>query len=166
MLQDSHSASHLDIEPSTTESGRATQGNRPEPPRPALSTHAVRRGNLQTLLIAFSQEHIAAGQPAKGIEQAFAAHLQISPSMLSQIKRSRNISDSLAAQIERLSGKRNGWLSQYRLPDHGAGSNVDPAILTEEKFVGLARAFWHNASEEQRQQVAETMHTSLRAVAA
>lgn len=43
---------------------------------------------------------IAHSAAPKGLEQAFAARLQISPSMWSQIKSSRPIGDKLARQIE------------------------------------------------------------------
>jgi hypothetical protein len=39
---------------------------------------------------------------AQGLEQAFAASLQISPSLWSQIKSARPIGDKLARQIEKL----------------------------------------------------------------
>jgi hypothetical protein len=51
------------------------------------------------------------------LEQAFAAALQISPSMWSQIKSSRPIGDKLARQIEHLGGKAPGWLDAAHAPD-------------------------------------------------
>ena len=45
-------------------------------------------------------------------EQAFAAALEISPSMWSQITSSRPIGDTLARQLERHCGKPAGWLDE------------------------------------------------------
>ena len=47
----------------------------------------------------YAEKALAQGSPPKGLEQAFAATLQISPSMWSQIKSSRPIGDKLARQI-------------------------------------------------------------------
>ncbi len=77
---------------------------------------------------------MAAGAPPKGLEQAFAATLQISPSMWSQIKASRPIGDKLARQIEKLCGKPGGWLDQARA--------VQAITPVEQAFLDLALVAW------------------------
>ncbi len=96
--------------------------------------HATRRENLQTLIREFVQARVAAGEPANGAERAFAEQLQMSKSLLSHLKSSRNISDAIAKQIEARSKKPEGWLS------------VEQAALTqrpapgEEAFIAAVRA--------------------------
>ena len=116
--------------------------------QPARSVHALRRTNLHTLLQAFSLEQMAAGQPAKGLEVAFAAKLQVSASMLSQIKRNRNISDALAKQIERICKKPDGWMSATHSPDACPIQDMD-----EVQFLELARKAWRQSSPEERQRL-------------
>lgn len=70
----------------------------------------TRRQNALALFQAHAEKALAAGAPPKGMEQAFAATLQISPSMWSQIKSARPIGDKLARQIETLCDKPAGWL--------------------------------------------------------
>lgn len=111
------------------------------------NTTVTRRTKLALLLQRFLAERIAEGAPAKGLEQAFAAQLQISPSMLSQIKSSRPIGDKLARQIEALSGEAAGWLDDEQ-PE--ARTLPDPA---EERFVALARAAWARANARQRREL-------------
>lgn len=97
-----------------------------------------RRNNVLALFQAHAERAVAAGAPPKGLEQAFAAALKISPSMWSQIKSSRPIGDKLARQIERHCGKPKGWLDQAR----------DSAALTsaERSFLDLALAA-HRATD-------------------
>ena len=84
----------------------------------ASPTHAVpsitvaRRRNALALFQAHAEKALASGASPKGLEQAFAATLQISPSMWSQIKSSRPIGDKLARQIETLCRKPAGWLDE------------------------------------------------------
>jgi hypothetical protein len=156
MLHDSHSPQ--DTPSVDTPTGLTPPNTTPaaQVPRPGLcgetpSTHSIRRNNLHELLTAFAQQQLAAGQATKGIEQAFAAHLQISPSMLSQIKRNRNISDALAKQIERLTGKTDGWLSQQHPL---AGHNGPPQeVISEEAVINLVREKWRSADDEQRKRM-------------
>lgn len=96
----------------------------------------IRRHNVLALFQEYAAAKIAAGEPAKGIEQTFAAALEISPSMWSQIKSSRPISDKLARQIESHTKQTSGWLDETHA--HGA-ERSDPA---EERFLELARAAW------------------------
>ncbi len=94
----------------------------------------TRRRNALALFQAFAEIELAAGASPKGLEQAFAAKLQISPSMWSQVKSSRPIGDKLARQIEAHAGKAAGWLDEAR----------ESALLTpgEKAFVDLALAAW------------------------
>jgi hypothetical protein len=71
----------------------------------------ARRQNALALFQAFAEKALAGGSPPKGLEQAFAASLQISPSLWSQIKSSRPIGDKLSRQIESLAGRPSGWLA-------------------------------------------------------
>ena len=70
-----------------------------------------RRHNANALFQTYAESALTAGVAPKGLEQSFAAFLEISPSMWSQIKSSRPIGDKLARQIERHCGKRAaGWI--------------------------------------------------------
>lgn len=80
----------------------------------------TRRSNAIALHRRFLEQAIAAGLPAKGLDQLFAAKLEISASMWSQLKSSRPIGDTLARQIEAHCGKPPGWLDEEHeanLPD-------------------------------------------------
>lgn len=105
----------------------------------------TRRHNVLALFQEYAAQKIAAGEPAKGMEQAFAAALEISPSMWSQIKSNRPISDKLARQIESHTGRPAGWLDQ----PHGAGQ-PDAA---EERFVELARAAWRKSNAQAKREL-------------
>ncbi len=106
--------------------------------------HATRQTNLRILLKEFSQARIAAGGPTNGTEKAFAEQLQMSKSLLSQLKSSRNISDVIAKQIESCCKKTNGWLSEAR-------ADVAPRPAPgEEVFVALARAKYRQLNSEAR----------------
>ena len=78
------------------------------------NTTITRRQNALALFQAYAEKALASGASPKGLEQTFAATLQISPSMWSQIKSSRPIGDKLARQIEQLRGKSAGWLDEER----------------------------------------------------
>ncbi len=77
---------------------------------------------------------MATGAPPKGLEQAFAAKVQISPSMWSQIKSSRPIGDKLARQIEAHCGKPEGWLNEAR--------ETSGPTAAEVAFLDLALRAW------------------------
>ena len=115
------------------------------------NTTLTRRANLILLLQQFLRERIAQGEPPKGLEQAFAARLEISPSMLSQIKSARPIGDKLARQIEAHSGQALGWLDE---PHADAHAVPDAA---EERFVALARAAWAQANARQRRELRRSL---------
>ncbi len=94
----------------------------------------IRRSNAQTLFQAYAEQALAAGVAPKGLEQSFAAALQISPSMWSQIKSARPIGDKLARQIEKLRGQPLGWLDQAR--------DDKPLTDKEKAFLDMALRAW------------------------
>lgn len=86
-----------------------------------------------------------AGEPPKGMEQAFAQALQVSPSMWSQIKSSRPIGDKLARQIEAACSQPHGWLDT----EHET-AGVSPA---EAQFLDLALKAWRGSNAAGRKQL-------------
>ncbi len=125
------------------------------------NTTITRRQNALALFQAYAEKALASGAPPKGLEQMFAATLEISPSMWSQIKSSRPIGDKLARQIEQHHGKPAGWLDEARESD-----SVAPG---EKAFLDLALKAWRatnnagrKALREQMKQVAATKVSSLR----
>jgi hypothetical protein len=113
------------------------------------NTTITRRLNALALFQAYAEKALASGAPPKGLEQAFALTLQVSPSMWSQIKSSRPIGDKLARQMERHHGKPPGWLDGAR-----EGDVVTPA---EKAFLELALKAWratnHAGRKALRQQI-------------
>ena len=109
-------------------------------------TTITRRRNALLLHRRFLEEAIAAGLPAKGLDQAFAKKLEISPSMWSQIKSARPIGDTLARQIERHCGVDAGWLDREDL----AADVPDPA---EERFIAAARQAWRQANAKGKREL-------------
>ena len=81
-------------------------------PLPLSDFTLVRRQNVLALFQRFAERALAQGVPPKGLEQDFAARLQISPSMWSQIKSARPIGNKLARQIEAACDQPNGWLDE------------------------------------------------------
>ena len=116
----------------------------------------TRRANAVALYQNFLQERIAAGEAPKGLDQAFAALLEISPSMWSQIKSARPISDKLARQIEHHTGQAAGWLDAA----HDELAKPDEA---EERFVMLARTAWRYANARQKRDLTHYLHASTSA---
>jgi hypothetical protein len=113
------------------------------------NTTVTRRHNALALFQEYAATQIAAGEPVKGMEQAFAAQLEISPSMWSQIKSSRPISDKLARQIESHTKKPAGWLDE----PHG----IDPIDGAEIRFLELARTAWRSSNAEAKRQLVKLM---------
>lgn len=95
----------------------------------------IRRANTLSLYHAFLEQAVAAGGPAKGQEAAFAAALQISASLWSQIKSSRPIGDKLARQIESARGVPAGWLDE----EHETSPQSSQA---EDRFLEMASQAW------------------------
>jgi len=102
----------------------------------------TRRQNTLALFQAYAENALASGASPKGLEQAFAATLQVSPSMWSQIKSSRPIGDKLARQIEQHCGKPAGWLDEERV---AAGISQG-----EQQFLALALKAWRATNSEGR----------------
>lgn len=110
----------------------------------------TRRRNMLALYQDYARQQLARGESAKGLEQAFAATLEISPSTWSQIKSSRPIGDKLARQIEQHAGKAAGWLDE----EHAENDVPDAA---EERFVELSRAAWRRSNAKQKRDLAKTL---------
>lgn len=113
----------------------------------------TRRERLHVLLSEFVQAQAVQGVPPKGLEQSFAAVLQVSPSLLSQIKKSRPISDKVARQIEVACRVSNGWLDQ---PVENSGP--DPA---EEAFIEMARQAWRKANSKQKRLLRSALNVAM-----
>jgi len=105
-----------------------------------MSLSSLRRGNVLILYREFVAAHAAPGAETLGLARQFAASLEISPSMWSQIrseKSPRAISDKLARQIEQHCGKPSAWLDA----EHDPGPAPDPG---EERFIEMARQAYRN----------------------
>lgn len=112
-------------------------------PTPAVSNTTLnRRRNALSLFQAYAESAVANGVPPKGLEQSFAAKLEISPSMWSQIKSSRPIGDKLARQMEQHCAKPAGWLDEER-----EAEGLTPA---EQQFLALALKVWRASNSERR----------------
>lgn len=111
----------------------------------------TRRQNAVALFQDFAEKALAAGAAPKGLEQAFAAQLQISPSMWSQIKASRPIGDKLARQIETLCGRAAGWLDEAR-------ASTAPSA-GESAFMALALAAFRSTNSIGRKALREHLRT-------
>ena len=123
--------------------------------RQVANTTITRRQNALALFQAYAEKALAAGAPPKGLEQMFAATLQISPSMWSQIKSSRPIGDKLARQIEQHHGKPAGWLDEAR--ESGV---VAPS---ERAFLDLALKAWRATNSVGRKALREEMRLAAAA---
>ncbi len=112
-----------------------------------LNITIIRRQNALALFKAFAEKALATGSGPKGLEQAFAATLEISPSMWSQVKSSRPIGDKLARQIEQHCDKAVGWLDEERVME---GSSV-----AEQQFLELALKAWRSTNAAGRKALRE-----------
>ena len=104
-----------------------------------------RRRNALTLFQHYAEQQMRAGVAPKGLEQAFAQKLQVSPSMWSQIKSSRPIGDKLARQLEAACGHEVGWLDEER---PGTGLTAG-----EQQFLALALKAWRETNAEGRKRL-------------
>ena len=109
------------------------------------NTTVNRRQNVLSLFQLYAEDQMRAGVPPKGMEQAFAQTLQMSPSMWSQIKSSRPIGDKLARQIESLCGKPNGWLDE--------GHEPQGLSAGEQQFLAMALNAWRSTNAEGRKRL-------------
>jgi len=114
----------------------------------------TRRRNMLALYQDYARQHLASGESAKGLEQTFAATLEISPSTWSQIKSARPIGDRLARQIEQHAGKPAGWLDE----DREELRAPDPA---EERFLELARRAWRHSNAKGKRELTHALKQSL-----
>jgi hypothetical protein len=114
----------------------------------------TRRRNALALFQEYAERELAGGTPPKGLEQAFAAKLQVSPSMWSQIKSSRPIGDKLARQMEAHCAKPDEWLDQPR----------DAPVLSEAEkaFLDLALRAWRRTNAAGRKQLRAQLQVALR----
>lgn len=120
---------------------------------PVSNVTLNRRRNALALFQSYAEAALAQGSPPKGLEQSFAAMVEVSPSMWSQIKSSRPIGDRLARQIEQHCGKPAGWLDEER-----EDTALSPA---EQQFLALALKAWRTANSEGR----KALRAQLKAVA-
>ena len=97
------------------------------------------RRNVLALYQEFAAQKLAADPTAQGLEAAFAASLEVSPSTWSMMKGKRPIGDKLARQVEAHAGKPAGWLDE----EHAEHAAPDAA---EEHFLQLARTAWRAAN--------------------
>ena len=107
----------------------------------------TRRKNALGLFQAYVEKALAGGAAPKGLEQSFAATLEISPSMWSQIKSSRPIGDKLARQIEQHCGKPVGWLDEER--------ETEGVSQAEQQFMALALKAWRSTNGDGRKALKE-----------
>ena len=114
-----------------------------------------RRRNALALFQAYAESAVATGTAPKGLEQAFAAHVEISPSMWSQVKSSRPIGDKLARQIEQHCGKPAGWLDEER-----EAAGLTPG---EQQFLALALKAWRATNSDGRKKLRALMKDAAQA---
>lgn len=124
-------------------------------PRTVPNITVARRRNVLALFQAHAEKALAGGAPPKGLEQAFAATLQISPSMWSQVKSSRPIGDKLARQVEALCGKPAGWLDET----HAAAGPT----AAESAFLDLALAAYRATNVAGRKALRQQLESLLKA---
>jgi DNA repair protein RadC len=110
-----------------------------------IELHTIRRLNLLTLYREFASKRLSSTGDASGTDAAFAAHIQVSPSMLSQIKTHRSIGNKVARQIEAALELDSGWLDIER--------NSMPVITSQQlKFEKLARRLWSEGTAKQKRE--------------
>jgi hypothetical protein len=117
------------------------------------NTTVIRRQNALVLFQDYAERALASGAPPKGLEQSFAATLQISPSMWSQIKSSRPIGDKLARQVETLCSKPAGWLDE-------AQTSTAPTPA-ETAFMELALAAFRSTNSSGRKALRQHLRSIL-----
>jgi hypothetical protein len=98
----------------------------------------------------YAESQMAQGTAPKGLEQAFAASLEISPSLWSQIKSSRPIGDKLARQIEQHAKQTSQWLDQ----EHEV---TPPPDAGEQRFLNLAQQVWRQSNAKGKKQLVQAL---------
>lgn len=121
--------------------------------QPVVNITVTRRQNALALFQAYAEKALAAGASPKGLEQSFAATLQISPSMWSQIKSSRPIGDKLARQIESACVQPAGWLDETR-------KDALPSAA-ETAFLELALSAWRATNNAGRKALREHLKEAV-----
>ena len=124
--------------------------------QPVVNITVTRRQNVLALFQSYAERAIAAGAAPKGLEQAFAATLQVSPSMWSQIKASRPIGNKLARQIEQHHAKPASWLDEVR--DDAAPTPAERA------FLALALSAWRSTNSVGRRALRAHLKARVRDV--
>lgn len=109
---------------------------------PPHTHHQLRLRNLLALHQAFVARMVSQGVAPSGLERAFAASIEISASLWSQIKAGRTVGDALARQIESKTEKAVGWLDQVH-----EETASDPM---EEKFIEACRRAWRASDKPGR----------------
>ena len=122
--------------------------------QPVANITVTRRQNALALFQAYAEKALAAGAAPKGLEQAFAATLQISPSMWSQIKASRPIGDKLARQIEQHHAKPARWLDEVH--------NDAAQTPAERAFLDLALSAWRSTNSAGRKALRAHLEAQVR----
>jgi hypothetical protein len=110
-----------------------------------------RRRNALALFQSYAEAAVAQGAAPKGLEQTFAARVQISPSMWSQIKSSRPIGDKLARQFEQHCAKPTGWLDEER--------EQQGLSQAEQQFLALALKAWRATNSAGRKALRSHLST-------
>lgn len=118
---------------------------------PVSDITVIRRANVLALFQRFAEAQMRTGIAPKGLEQSFAQHLQVSPSMWCQIKSSRPIGDKLARQIESSCRQPAGWLDEERAEDGLTAS--------EQRFLSTALQTWRTTDAEGRRRLKTLMRT-------
>lgn len=114
----------------------------------SISTY--RRLNALSLFQAFAEERIAAGDPPKGLEAAWAARIEVSGATWSMAKSgARPIGDKLARQIEQHCGKPAGWLDEEREP-----AGLSPG---EQQFLALALKTYRGTNSDGRKRLKQLL---------
>jgi hypothetical protein len=124
---------------------------KPGTPRATHTTHS-RRTNVLLAFRAFAEGQLAAGTAPKGLERAFAEHLQIKPALWSMAKSgARPIGDKLARQIEAGLGKPAGWLDE---------EHAEPVLTSAEQHaMALALAAYRRTNAAGRRQLLGLLKT-------
>lgn len=125
----------------------------PEASTSAPDLSQRRRRNVLALFQQHAEASLARGESPKGMDQRFAATLQISPSMWSQLKSSRAMGDKLARQIECLAGKPAGWLDEAQ-----ETSTPTPA---ERSFLEVALALYRASGARGRRELRHELQQRL-----
>ncbi|MFG6414336.1 hypothetical protein ACG02S_10565 [Roseateles sp. DC23W] len=116
------------------------------------SISTFRRLNALSLFQAFAEERIAAGDPPKGLEAAWAARIEVSGATWSMAKSgARPIGDKLARQIEQHCGKPAGWLDDERAP-----TGLSPG---EQQFLALALKAYRGTNSDGRKRLKQLLRT-------